>query len=450
MTSSKQNSLVGALACAALAASSPAGAQTFSEVQDRTGNTSCPAFGDWATRLLFNDTNHNNWGDVGTLPLKKVFIPATNRAGMTIKRLVMFGDMGAMNRDKTPSVSDELRQLLGKADLVLGNIEAPITTNPFPLTSGADSTQSVNFHVSTGYLRSFMTQHCIDPKKAVFSVANNHANDNDHWVDTLANVCASSEWGLFSGTTCKPTAALGGAQFVGVDFAPKESAAIRAIDVGGMRIGVAAWTHVQNTRPKRDFWTGEVLPPTWEGSLDVVGSDFRVRKSLLGVQFLIGLPHWDCQFNDYPHPETISAAHSLANGGFDLIAGAHPSVVQPANMVGGAGQSLAFYSLGGTGSPLVTPNPPQSVVFAEVLVNSAGKLLEYQLHHFVERVAPATTMLLAEPACPGSRPFTDTPRLTDREIVPFQTAWNDAVQKGDTKAQDALLKSSRRLETLFH
>jgi hypothetical protein len=44
-------------------------------------------------------------------PRTKVFVPAAQRAGLNQKRIALFGDMFAMNKDTPPRVSDGLRAI---------------------------------------------------------------------------------------------------------------------------------------------------------------------------------------------------------------------------------------------------------------------------------------------------------------------------------------------------
>lgn len=371
-----------------------------------------------------------NWAQVAPLRRHEVMVPESARAGLRVKRIVMFGDMVGMSGDTPPIVHEEVRAIYGRADLVVGNIEAPITQYPegFPgvkngLSPG--SIQFLNFHMPRQFLRSLTAQYCIDPAKTVFSVANNHANDRGDWAQTLTALSALAESDGF--------------RFTGLDADPSHDPQITVFDSDGLRVGVVGWTHLDNTPPRRDA-DGGVLRPTWQASRKVAYEwdaasrdvdetrrrDFTHRKKALGLDMLIGMPHWGCEFQSFPKPYQLQQASMFARSGFDVIAGSHPGVMQPASFIDGDRGKLAFYSLGLMNRIFNWFGTPALITAVELLVDENGRPLEYTVHPFIQRIKPKAEDLPATIACPGGRTATDFPRAAKEEIVTLERAYAEA------------------------
>jgi hypothetical protein len=370
-----------------------------------------------------------NW--TGTNPMRRheVLVPEAARAGLQVKRIVMFGDMVGMWADTPPIVHPEVRAVYGRADLVIGNIEAPIITYPPGepnVTNGlkSNSSQFYNFHVPRQFLRSITSQYCIDPKKSVFSVANNHANDRGDWPQTLAATSAMQ--------------ASDGFRFAGVDGDPRHDPEITVFDSGALRVGVVGWTHLDNTPPALNP-DGSVQRPTWQASRKVefewdaaAGNvdttrrrDFTQRKRALGLDMLIGMPHWGCEFQSFPKPYQVQQAAQFARSGFDMIVGSHPGVMQTASLIDGDPNKLAFYSLGVMNKLFNWFSKPALITAVELLVDEKGRTLEYTVHPFIQRRYRELLPLPTTIDC-GGRVTTDFPRSTMDEVVTLERAYREA------------------------
>jgi hypothetical protein len=370
-----------------------------------------------------------NW--TGIVPLKRhqVLVPESERIGTPVKRIVLFGDMVGMSADTPPIVHADVRAVYARADIVIGNIEAPITTYK-PELAGLQnglyprSSQFYNFHVPRQFLRSITSQYCIDPRKSVLSVANNHANDRGDWQQTIEAIPVLE--------------ASDGFRFTGIDADPSHEPQIAVIDSGALRVGVSAWTHLDNTPPKTDS-DGSVLRPTWQGSRkvefewnmatgDVDTSrrrDFNARKRALGLDMLIGVPHWGCEFQAFPKPYQVQKASQFAHSGFDVIAGAHPGVMQPAAMIDGDPGKLAFYSLGVMNKIFSWFSTTALITAVELEVDESGRLLAFTVHPFIHRIHRKAKDLPATVDCHG-RTAVDFPRPTREEVVTLDQAYRDA------------------------
>jgi hypothetical protein len=380
-----------------------------------------------------------NW--TGIVPLKRhtVLVPEAERGGAEAKRIMMFGDMVGMWADTPPVVHADVRAIYGRADLVIGNIEAPITTYRPGLLGVKDGlnpsgSQFFNFHIPRQYLRSITAQYCIDPKKTVLSVANNHANDRGDWSQTVEAMSALN--------------ASDGFRFTGVDADPSHDPQIEVFDSGALRVGVVGWTHKNNAPPKMAA-DGSIVRPTWQPSRkvsyewneatgDVDTSrrrDFTERRRALGLDLLIGVPHWGCEFQSYPKPYQVQETSLFAKSGFDVIAGAHPGVMQPAALIDGDPAKLVFYSMGVMNKTFNFLNKPALITAVELMVDANGRLLEYTVHPFIQRYHRKASNLPASVDC-GSRTPSDIPRPTREEVVTLEQAYRDATPDGEWKTSD--------------
>jgi poly-gamma-glutamate capsule biosynthesis protein CapA/YwtB (metallophosphatase superfamily) len=384
----------------------------------------------YVTQALFNDTT--NPTNLTPVPRCKEFVAKTARAGLTQKRIVMFGDWFGMPDDTPPYVSDQLRSLFTSADLILGNIEGPVTYNNNQLDLNSD--QTFNFHENVAYLKSSMAQLCLDPGKTVFTVANNHAGD-------LKGSIGPVLWP----ETVQYSPQLG-ATIVGIDKSVARAPEITVKDLGPLRVGIVAWTHTQNRAPATatsgTIDAKGIVYPTWEASrrvFDQPASYWAQKKQQLGIDLLIGVPHWDCQFHWYPRTETVQWADELHAKGFDLIVGGHPGLM-PAKVHPRRGtdpktdNALTFYSVGGLNNALGWTSNYFVPVF-ELVVDQDGRTLEYKMHPYaLHKVDSTFNWLRGTPLC-GTKLYFDKTRPSDWKLVPL-----DSLATSDKSFYDDAIK----------
>ena len=230
-------------------------------------------------------------------------------------RLLFFGDLCCMYEEALPTTSEAVREVFRAADAVFGNLEAPITSRE----RQARPIVGFRFRMSEHYLSALLEEYALDPARLHLSLANNHTGDwkRSGYEQTLA---ALERLGVRALGRCRAGAP--DADEVVLDE--------------GLRLGVVAWTHWMNRRPfaREDRPLEEV---------DLPAVDWCARKAAAGWQHLIGLPHWDYEFHHFPQPATRALAHQLLDGGFDLLVGHHPHVLQPLER---RGEGLCHYSLG--------------------------------------------------------------------------------------------------------
>jgi poly-gamma-glutamate capsule biosynthesis protein CapA/YwtB (metallophosphatase superfamily) len=389
--------------------------------------------------LGYYNEDLSNPANVQPIPKRQVFVSDGQRAGLTQKRIVLFGDMFGMKGDTPAYMSDEIRAIFTRADMVINNIEAPITWNDGELDPNSD--QTFNFHANVAYIKSTMAQLCIDPAKAVFTVANNHAGDP---------LIGPTLWGETVASSPKL-----GATIVGIDRSVAREPEVTVKDLGGgVRVGIVAWTHLQNRAPETAPLGSAntdgkgIKYPTWETSRRVFEQDatyWAAKKGALQLDMLIGVPHWDCQYKRYPRAETVKWAQDLHDRGFDLIAGGHTGLMPAKVHTQGADNDMTFYSLGAINNALGYSDY-YFVPVVELVVDQNGRTLEYTVHPFVQRrVNPTFNWLRATPLC-GSKLYFDRTRPSEWRVVPLDTLKNSA----DKADRDFYTERQARFDLLFN
>jgi hypothetical protein len=274
-------------------------------------------------------------------------------------RLMLLGDLLCAQGDRIPLVDRALGDLLSQADRVIFNCESPI------LGESCDPHAGYRFFrhdMPLDYVRGFLERLHCEPANVVFSLANNHILDHG-----LAG---------FDGTlsACHRL----GATVIGLRSA--FGALTTILEIRGFRLGIVAWTHWLNRRPR-----GNNLPICTQR--DILDTPWHRVIKEEGLDALVGLPHWDREFRHFPQPATRKLARHLANQGFYALVGCHPHVIQPAEWID---DTLCVYSLGSLNGPAMPIPcwPAQLGVLAELTFGQDGlgqwRLKDHEFHPFVQ------------------------------------------------------------------
>jgi|SRR5579862_3871340 len=236
-----------------------------------------------------------------------------------------------------------VRALLAKADLVVANLECPLTSRPKELH------KTYTFRVPPERVAALKG---ID----VVSVANNHTLDcgRGGLTDTLAALRGA------------------GIEVCGIDADPL------IIERKGIRIGIIAFS---------DF------PETVNGGgpgVNYYNPELMKRKIALAHKtagFVIVLAHWGIEGDSTPSDRQRREAKELAADGADLILGAHPHVLQPVDRIG---KTVVAYSMGNFVFDPPNAKQASTAVFQFEIGNDgvgSSKLIPCRIRH--EQPAPS-------------------------------------------------------------
>lgn len=228
-------------------------------------------------------------------------------------RLVFTGDLSAVANRATPLVDAALQALFAEADVVVVNCESPVVARAHaPL----GTLIGVRHAMSAAFLAEALGAAAIEPRRAVLSLANNHALDQGRrGFETSLEAIA----GL-------------GARPIGLT----EHGRPQVVAAGGLAIAFDAFSHWHNT--SREEFAASIRTAPHPGE-----EPDGTRGASGGADVHCVVPHWDWEFRHFPRAETRAAARSLAAGGARLVVGHHAHVVQPVERVD---DTLVAYGLG--------------------------------------------------------------------------------------------------------
>ncbi len=212
-----------------------------------------------------------------------------------------------------------LKPQLSTADLVLANLESPLTDNPSQVPSGG-----YDLRAGPGAVRALVSG-SID----VLSLANNHRLDG-------------GQAGL-----------------------ENTRAVLQANGLRALLPGQGAWnTTIQGI--KLAFLAYDCVSTPF----DIARAKQEVALARSEGAFVIVSLHWGGEYRAGPEPGQVSLAQTLADSGAGLIWGHHPHVIQPLIWMSGAAQpqrALIAYSLGN--ALFDQPTPPDARRGAVLLVS---------------------------------------------------------------------------------
>lgn len=305
----------------------------------------------WPYYYLWPSKNNHTKMDIK--PSAHSFIKSINEKPM---KLFFCGDIMLTQKDRYPILHSEVKSLLNQADLFIGNCEAPIGSHSLNL----NASYHLIYHMPQLFLKNIMSQLTLNPDQWVLSVANNHAGDKGAHA-YLESVSMLKSMGIHV-----------------VGDINQSGLPLNIVERHQARIGIASWTNWMNR---------EVF-----NNINGVGRTEQIRrvdwnsiKEHYKLDCLVGLPHWEYEFQHFPKHETRELASELINhNGFNLIIGAHPHTLQPMEWFK---NGLCQYSLGNF-CGLGLAWPVRLIPILEVHVGTSnehkGKILEYRLHKFAQ------------------------------------------------------------------
>ena len=291
----------------------------------------------------------------------------------TAVRLVFAGDLSAVANRTQPHVDAELQSLFRGADLTVLNCESPVVSR---VDAPLGTMIGVRHAMSAGFLADALGAAAIEPRRAVLSLANNHALDQGH-----AGLEASLE--AIAGL---------GAHAIGL----AAQAAPPAVVAGRLTVSFDAFSRWRNA-PREDF-AGRIrtAPHAGDGAV-------RDAGATEAADLHCAVPHWDWEFRHFPRAETRATARRLVHAGARLVVGHHAHVVQPVERLD---DGLVAYGLGdflGTAwSRTRWPLRIGALLVVDVAGEGAarGRILQHALAPFVRTRNGARENLLPVDALP--------------------------------------------------
>ncbi len=225
-------------------------------------------------------------------------------------------DVARRGGDAAPTSA--VKELLA-ADIVMGNLETPITTR------GVKTVKTWNFRAPARLLKILKSAGFT-----VLNIANNHVWDygEQGFRDTLSAL-TKGRW-----------------TFVGGGRDRSEAEMVRIIKVRGVAVGVLGLT---STHPEQG-WAGPSKPGVAYSDYNRIAEivhQARSRCDVLIVNF-----HGGTELADLPNEIQTAVAHSVISSGADIFIGHHPHVLQPVELYNG---KPILYSLGNF--LFVSPSP---------------------------------------------------------------------------------------------
>jgi len=266
--------------------------------------------------ILYNSTNHRLSG--GQIePIEPAREPAAP------VRLIFAGDImihGAQLRAAKSGDSylfspqfEEVRGLLSGADIVAGNLETTLSGGGIPYS---------------GYPRFNTPDPILDALRGagfnLLFLSNNHSMDygTDGFARTAEQVRA------------------GGFYAAGVD-SPEGKGDILSVDVRGVKIAFLNYTYGCNVSPERD----KPGPKPAMLSRGRVLSDIAKSKAA-SADVVVVYPHWGVEDSHSVTDEQREMADAFRKAGADIVAGAHPHVLQEIEIASGDRTQVTAWSLG--------------------------------------------------------------------------------------------------------
>eukprot|EP00873_Tetraselmis_striata_P038891 jgi/Tetstr1/459155/TSEL_004602.t1 len=236
-----------------------------------------------------------------------------------VRRIIFGGDLMPMNGERPVCASSEIQAVVGRADALIINVEAPVGRDSVDPTQSMMNT-NLKFNIARSFVHDSVAGLGGDLRRTVYGVANNHARDAG--IEGLADSVRRLE-------------GLGG---VVAGFHSDAHGPMLRLDFGGVVLGLAAWTDIMN-------WPHKSRKVPVYRTEDMLAMDWRQVKAAGGVDVLVAFVHWDREQSYWPQQETCRMGQELLARGFDAVVGHGPHVLQPLE-AGTDGNGLIAYSIG--------------------------------------------------------------------------------------------------------
>ncbi|RDI48651.1 CapA family protein [Aquicella lusitana] len=273
-------------------------------------------------------------------------------------RLLFCGDIMVQNKDRIPHLHPVLCQLIRSADLFIGNCEAPVGYH----APNARARYRFVFHMPRDYLANIIEQTGLPAHRWLLSMANNHTGDKDY------EACL------------QPYDILTGMGVIPLGRFRADTPPLRIVQHKEWRLGFVAWT---------DWMNREIFPPHDPGAFrtqHILQHPWRCLKQKYRLDYLFGMPHWEYEFQHFPHRKTRALAKMLVDQlGMDFLVGIHTHTLQPMEWFE---RGFCAYSLGnfcGLGRAWSVKLIPLLEIRLRKVIGSHPLLAGYKMHYFFQQ-----------------------------------------------------------------
>lgn len=248
------------------------------------------------------------------------------------------GELIASKGPKAPTAP--VRELL-EGDIVLGNLECPVTDR------GTRFPKKWNFRAPPKNLAALK-----DAGFTVVNLANNHVFDYslDGFVDTMANLKKA------------------GIPYVGAGRSLSEAAEPHIREINGVRVGIIGYTSTFPNEAWAKSNRAGVLYSDHKKLPDVV-KRAKKRADVVVITF-----HGGTELDPYPNEIQQAFGRAAIDAGADLVIGHHPHIVQPVEVYRG---KFILHSIGNFMFVSPTPITRLSVIVQAELSKSGVERLRF-------------------------------------------------------------------------
>lgn len=219
---------------------------------------------------------------------------------MLDRNIRSFGEREGYENIIDPNLCAELKS----ADLVVANLEGPVTNNP-SVSQGSEVGSPNNFRFTFSPESLQALKQC---DISILNLGNNHSNDFGARGVASTREAVRQAGFLYFGDTGSETS---------------DADAVLIWDDGERTLGFVNYNQ---------FVSG-----SYERTLN------RLSKIRQSVDFLVVVTHWGIEYQTTHNPTLQAQATSFAEAGADLIIGTHPHVIAPYEVIG---TTPTYYSLG--------------------------------------------------------------------------------------------------------
>lgn len=329
---------------------------------------------------------------------------------------------GTNTYDFTPFFTEISSYMDG--DLVICNVETPIDVNGENASLSSYPMFNAPYEILPA-LKELGFNLCVN--------ANNHSFDKgfDGLVATRASFGRA------------------GLDFVGTYETQEQYDKYKIIDVGGIKVGVIAYTDSLNgldtvvPESKRSFAVRKFSSETTEDVPGIIADMDACRAA--GAEFIILSLHWGAEYQNNPSDTQKEIARLLCEGGADIIMGNHAHCVQPIVWLPGKDgrESLCMYSLGNFFADQINMDPPVPKTQYSMLVSvsltrdDAGKVVfdgvEYLPTYTYRYQAEESSKKYAYSLTPAATYANSETLLTQNDRDKCKKAWEHVTSiVGDT------------------